>query len=222
MSAELSAIEALAADFNSGIYRLSPLSLAVLFYATPYLTSRYNWKDRNIPLDEITDADWDTISSYVDGLLYEVKNPMVGYIMAYMTESPPPNVLPCDGTQYAREDYPELYEVLASVFIVDDDNFTVPDLRGRTVVGAGDGSGLASRSIGQSFGEEDHQLSVSELASHSHSIELTTSVPGVAPGEVGFDVTVPFVPDATGNTGGDVAHNNIQPSYVLNYGVIAS
>lgn len=222
MSAELTALESLAANFNSGIYRLSPISLAVLFYTTPYLTKRYNWIDRTVPLDTVTDADWDTISAYVDGLLYEVKNPMIGYIMPYMTESPPPNVLPCDGAIYLREDYPELYEVIASVFIVDSDSFTVPDLRGRTVIGAGDGSGLTSRNVGESFGEESHQLTVGELASHSHSIELTTGVPAVAPGEVVLDATVPLVPDATGNTGGDDPHNNMQPSYVLNYGVIAS
>ncbi len=222
MSAELTALESLAANFNSGIYRLSPISLAVLFYATPYLTARYNWIDRTVPLDEVTDAQWDTISAYVDGLLYEVKNPLIGYIMPYMTESPPVNVLPCDGATYLREDYPELYAALATVFIVDADHFTVPDLRGRTVIGAGDGSGLTSRNVGDSFGEENHQLSESELASHAHSIELTTGVPGVAPGEVSFDVTVPILSDFTGSTGGDVAHNNMQPSYALNYGVIAS
>lgn len=75
MSAELSALEDLALDFRSGIYRLSPTSLAVLFYATPYLTKRYNWIDRTNPLDTVTDADWDMISAYVDGLLYEAKTP---------------------------------------------------------------------------------------------------------------------------------------------------
>lgn len=222
MSAELTALQALALDFRSGIYRLSPESLAVLFYATPYLAGRYNWVNRYLPEDNVNDADWDTISAYVDQLLYEVKNPMIGYIMPYMTESPPANVLACDGSTYLREDYPALYEVLASVFIVDSDHFTVPDLRGRVVVGAGNGSGLSSRSVGASFGEETHQLSESELASHAHSIELTTGVPGVAPGEVSFDVTVPILTAYTGTTGGDTPHNNMQPSYVLNYGVIAS
>lgn len=221
MSAELTALEALAANYRSGVYRLSPTSLAVLFYATGFWSQKYNWKSSD-PLDEITDADWDTIQAYVDGLLYEAKTPMIGMIIAFMTESPPANVLACDGSTYLRDDYPALYEALDAFFIVDADHFTVPDLRGRTVIGVGDGSGLTSRNTGDTGGEEAHQLTVGELASHSHSIELTTGVPGVAPGEVAFDVTVPLIPDATGNTGGDEAHNTMPPFYALNYGVIAS
>lgn len=221
MSAELAALEALAADFRSGIYRLSPLSLAVLFYATRFWEQKYNWKS-NDPLDSISDSEWDSICAYVDGLLYEVKNPMVGMIVAYMTESPPANVLACDGSTYLRDDYPVLYEQLDVFFIVDADHFTVPDLRGRTVIGVGSGAGLSSYNTGATGGEETHQLTESELASHSHSIELTTGVPAVSPGEVAFDVTVPIVSDVTGSTGGDAPHNNMQPYYALNYGVIAS
>lgn len=222
MSAELSALEDLAVNYNSGIYRLSPLSLAVLFYATPYLTQRYNWVNKNIPTDTVTDSDWDTISSYVDGLLYEVKNPMIGYIMPYITESPPPNVLACDGATYNREDYPELYDALASVFIIDADTFKVPDLRGRTIIGAGDGSGLTSRNVGDMEGEETHQLSEDELASHSHTIQYTITTLVLEPGEVTALTPVPLLTAFTGDTGGDDPHNNMQPSYALNYGVIAS
>ena len=222
MSAELSALQELAANFNSGIYRITPTSLAVLFYATPFLTTRQNWIDRTIPLDTVTDSDWDTISEYVDGLLYEVKTPMIGMIFPYATESPPPNVLACDGSVYLRESYPELYAILDTVFIVDADHFSVPDLRGRTVIAAGAGSGLTSRATGETGGEEEHQLSVGELASHSHSIPLTIDVPVVAPGEVVTDAPVPILTSSTGSTGGDNPHNNMQPFYALNYGILAS
>lgn len=222
MSAELSALETLAADFNSGIYRLSPLSLAVLFYATPYLTKRYNWIDRTNPLDTVSDADWDAISAYVDGLLYEVKKPMIGMIFPFITESPPSNVLPCDGSSYLRVDYPELYAVLDSVFIVDADNFVVPDLRGRTVVSAGSGTGLTTRNVGDTGGEEDHQLTEAELASHAHTVQKTITTLVVEPGEVTALTPIPIIPDYTGNTGGDAPHNNMQPFYALNYGILAS
>lgn len=222
MSAELSALQDLAADFSSGIYRLSPTSLAVLFYATPYLTRRFNWIDRTQPLDEVTDSDWDTISAYVDNLLYEAKKPMIGYIMPYITDSPPPNVLACDGSNYLRVDYPELYAVLASVFIVDADTFTVPDLRGRTVIGAGSGAGLSTYAVGASVGEEDHTLNETEMPSHSHTIQYTITTLVLEPGEVTALTPVPLLTAFTGDTGGDLPHNNIQPSYALNYGVIAS
>jgi len=221
MSAELTALELLALDFRSGIYRLSPISLAVLFYATRFWSQKYNWKSLD-PLDSISDSDWDTISAYVDGLLYEVKNPMVGMIVAYMTESPPANVLPCDGSTYLRDDYPVLYEQLDTFFIVDADHFTVPDLRGRTVIGVGSGAGLSSYNTGDTGGEETHQLSVSELAAHDHTIPLTTTTLAVEPGEVTVLTPIPIFTSTTGSTGGDVPHNNLQPFYALNYGVIAS
>ncbi len=221
MSAELTALEVLAADFRSGIYRLSPISLAVLFYATRFWSQKYNWKSPD-PLDSISDADWDTISAYVDGLLYEVKNPMVGMIIAYMTESPPANVLACDGATYLRDDYPVLYEQLDPFFIVDADHFTVPDLRSRTIIGVGQGSGLSNYNAGSTGGEETHQLTESELASHSHSIPATATTLAVEPGEVTVQTPIPIITSSTGSTGGDAAHNNLQPYYALNYGVIAS
>lgn len=222
MSAELSAIEALAANFRSGIYRLTPTSIAVLFYATPYLINRQNWIDRTVIGDEVSDADWDTIQAYTDGLLYEVKNPMIGLIIPFMTADPPPNVLPCDGSNYLREDYPELYAAIDPFFIVDADNFVVPDLRGRTVIAAGDGSGLTTRTVGQTGGEETHQLTETELASHTHTIPSTATTLAVEPGEVTVLTPIPFFTQPTGSTGGDTPHNTMQPFYALNYGVLAS
>ncbi len=222
MSAELSAVQTLAQDFNGGIFRINPEDLAVLFWASNYLNGRRNWRDYSNPYDEVTDEQWDTIQSMVSSALGAIKVPIVGYITAYVTADPPPNVLPCDGSEYLREDFPNLYDLLDPFFIVDADRFKVPDLRGRSVIGVGSGSGLSSRNVGDSGGEEEHKLTIGEMPSHSHSIELTTSLPGISPGEVLFDTTVPIIPDATGNTGGGEDHNNMQPFYALNYGIVAS
>lgn len=202
--------------------RLSPTSQAVLFYATPYLTKRYNWLDRTDPLDAITDAEWDTISAYVDGLLYEVKTAMIGLIIPFATALPPPNVLPCDGSTYLREDFPQLYDVLDPIYIIDADSFFVPDLRGRTVIAAGNGMGLTTRSVGDTGGEENHQLVTDEIPSHSHTIPRTTTTLAVEPGEVAVLSPIPLIADFTGDTGGDGSHNNMQPFYALNYGILAS
>jgi len=222
MSAELSAIEALASDNITAWFRLSATSQAVLFYATNYLTRRQNWISDIIPDDVVSDADWDTIESYVDQLLFEAKTPMIGQLMAYITADPPPNVLPCDGSSYLRVDFPDLYAVLDSAFIVDADHFAVPDLRGRTIIGAGDGSGLTTRSVAATGGEEQHQLSEGELAAHVHAIPLTATTLAVEPGEVTVMTPVPLFTQNTGSKGGDEAHNNMQPFFVLNYGVFAS
>jgi len=217
MSAELTALEDLASNNVTAWFRLSAVSQAVLFYATPYLTARFNWKDKNTPFDEVTNSDWDTISKYVDNLLYEVKNPMIGMIFPLVTLDPPPNVLPCDGGTYLRVDFPELYAVLDTPFIVDADHFSVPDLRGKTVIGAG-----GTFSNADTGGEETHTLDVSEMPSHSHTIQATITTLVLEPGEVTALTPIPLLTQNTGDTGGGGEHNNMQPYYALNYGIVAS
>jgi microcystin-dependent protein len=53
--------------------------------------------------------------------------------------------------------------------------FFLPDLRGRTVVGAGTALSLSSRTPGDVGGEETHYLTENELPSHSHAIRLLNS-----------------------------------------------
>jgi len=222
MSAWLDALNDLAENYRTAWFRLSATSQAVLFFTTPYLTARFNWIDNTNPFDTVSDSDWDTIENYVDTLLYEAKNPMIGLIIPFVTSDPPPNVLPCDGSTYLRADYPILYDVLDSHFITDADHFTVPDLRGRTVIGAGLGSGLTTRNVADTGGEETHQLTESELASHTHTIPATITTLVVEPGEVTALTPVPIITANTGAAGGDTAHENMQPFFALNYGVIAS
>jgi len=220
MSAELTALEILAADYTGGLYRISPISLAVLFYATKFWKARFNWLSPD-PLDSITDEEWDTIQAYVDGLLYEVKNPMLGAILPFATEDFPTGVLPCDGAVYSREDYPDLYAVLGSIYIIDADTFSVPDLSGRTIIGTGTSTVATVFDLGDTGGEEKHMLTVDELASHSHTIPATATTLAVEPGEVTVLTPIPFVTSNTGNTGIDEAHNTMQPFVALNYGIVA-
>lgn len=176
---------------------------------------------------------------------------MIGSIFPYMTTLPPANCLVCDGATYDRVDYPDLYAKLDSAFIVDADSFTVPDLRGKAPIGAGDGGAdFTNRTVGETGGEEAHLLTVTELAAHnhtspahghidtghSHSIPLLIDFPVVVPGEdpVGAQI-VPIVSAQTGTssanitdttatidaTGDDTPHNNMQPFIALNYCVVA-
>ncbi len=96
---------------------------------------------------------------------------------------------------------------------------TLPDLRGRTVIGSGTGSGLTSRTHGATGGAETHTLSIGEIPSHQHS--LNTSYPFTAGGS---SALLPYANSATvynqsasGAQGGGGAHNNMQPFLALNY-----
>lgn len=200
---------------------ISPEVMAVLLYALGQIQDADSWLDlREDPLDEITDSDRDQIDELIAGANMAIITPEVGFIRPYITSTPPDNTLPCDGGTYAREDYPFLYAVLDSVFIVDADNFTLPDLRGLVMIGAGT-VGLRTFSLGGTGGEYEHTLSESELASHAHTIPTTTTTLAVEPGEVAVLSPIPIIPSYTGNTGGNSPHNNIQPYGVVKYCVVA-
>lgn len=160
---------------------------------------------------------------------------MVGSIVAYISANPPDNALPCDGTQYARVDYPQLYDALDSAFIDDEDYFTLPDLRGRAIIGVGAGAGLTTRAMGDTGGEEVHSLTVGELPSHAHSdtghyhsVHGHLSGLAVSPGELPVALPAVAYADTTssGNaaissTGSDTAHNTMPPFVAVKYAVIA-
>lgn len=248
MSNALDALETLADNYPpSNTVALSSTSVAVLFFLANTLKRPSTWLDRDDPYDEITDNQWDTLEEYIDRSFRELMTNMIGHIVAYATTSPPANVLPCDGATYLRVDYPEVYAVLDSFLILDADNFMTPDLRGRTIVGVGTGTGLSVRALGDSFGEELHSLTGAENGNHTHSdaghghtdighthvdgnavptailigagVPAPSAVPAVGVTGTGFaNLTTGFA-DIQSSGSGD-AHENMQPSFALNYGLV--
>ena len=79
-----------------------------------------------------------------------------------------------------------------------------PNLGGRFILGAGEASGLTTRSIGETGGEENHTLSLNEM-NHSHANTSGTIVGDGGPLGVGA-VTSTASP-----------HNNMPPFYTLAY-----
>jgi microcystin-dependent protein len=167
---------------------------------------------------------FDTVTTYTT----------IGTIIPYAGIALPANALPCDGASYLRTDYPELFAILGVLWgSADSTHFSVPDLRGRTLVDSGTGPGLSTRTITDQGGEETHVLTVGELASHAHTdaghahtyggtLLTSTVVPppldGASPNPI---------PASTGvgtaniqNTGSDDPHQNMQPFVVINYGIL--
>lgn len=144
---------------------------------------------------------------------------MIGTIVEYITDGPPNGVLPLDGSTYDAVDYPELFSVLDPVYKAGD-TFTLPDTRGRVMVGAGAGVGLSNRAVGDSLGLEQVTLAISQLPPHDHAYNenITADLDLESPGAP-IPAPAPAVPSVTGSQGGGEAHENMQPSYVVNRGV---
>ena len=53
-----------------------------------------------------------------------------------------------------------------------------PDLRSRFIMASGTGSGLTTRTVGQTGGEQTHTLTLAEMASHGHTASGSTSTDG--------------------------------------------
>lgn len=116
----------------------------------------------------------------------------------------------CDGGTYDKADYPFLSGVLDGKTGSTATTFDVPDLKGRSPVGVGQGSGLTNRALNASGGEETHKLTVSEMPSHRHqTLPLTFALAQLGAGSPTYTTIGSTSP--TSYTGGDGSHNNMQP-----------
>lgn len=211
------------------------------------LCEEHNWEQRGIvTVDETVAAMQAMYAEYSQG-----EACLIGAILPYATSAVPDGCLDCDGTSYLKDDYPMLYAALDSVYIVDADNFVTPDLRGRNIIGSGEGTGLTLRAVGDNDGEETHVLTASELAVHTHTAEphthtnpphshfYETPVPNIDIESAGvpdvFGLGNPKIPASTSaetvsidaetvtinESGEDTPHNNMPPYHVLRYCIVA-
>jgi Phage Tail Collar Domain len=108
-------------------------------------------------------------SKHLSGLATFTQVIPSGIIMPFGGSAAPSGFLICDGTSYPTASYPNLFAVLGYTYGGSGPNFSVPDMRGRVAVGAGQGTGLTNRTLGGTIGEENHALSLAELAAHTHT-----------------------------------------------------
>lgn len=148
----------------------------------------------------------------------------------------------CDGGLLSRSDYSLLFDKIGTIYGAGDGvtTFNKPDWRGRGLIGAGQGTGLSSRLIGQSVGAETHTLTEDELPEHKHLIPILVSEAaqdalareGAAAkpaeaiyGHEDYSGNGRVVDDSANNhndrwqvydspVGSDAPHNNMQPSGV--------
>jgi microcystin-dependent protein len=158
----------------------------------------------------------------------------VGQIIAVGFNFAPVGWVPCDGRLLPISQYDVLFTLLGTTFGGDGQStFAVPDLRGRSPVGQGTGSGLTPRSVGEPSGTESVTLISTQIAAHTHTL-LAVTAAGTLPQPSGTTAlatqsnsavsmygagpnTITLAPQSITPAGGNQPHENRQPFNTVNY-----
>ena len=97
-----------------------------------------------------------------------------GTLLDFAGPVAPSGYLLCDGSSYSTTTYSGLFNAISYTWGGTGSSFNVPDLRGRTTIGAGSGTGLTLRALATYSGEETHVLVSGEtpLVAHSHGFSV--------------------------------------------------
>lgn len=150
------------------------------------------------------DGTWSSISS---------GSTPVGTIIEFGGTSLPTDYLNCNGAAVSRTTYSALFAAIGTTWGIGDGSttFNLPGLNRRTTVGSGGtGTGTLGNAVGNTGGAETHTLITTEIPSHNHTIPDAANA-----GQPGSGVFVRSGTTTAGYTGGDGAHNNIQPSAIV-------
>lgn len=151
-----------------------------------------------------------------------------GVVLPYAGSAAPTNWLLCDGSAVSRTTYADLYAAIGTTYGTGDGSttFNLPDMRGRVAGGKDNmggsaasrlttaGSGVDGATLGAAGGAETHTLTVGQMPSHTHSgvpSSYTGNQAGGGSNAAGGNGGV------TGSQGSGNAHNNTQPTLILNY-----
>ena len=145
-----------------------------------------------------------------------------GIIFPFAGQSAPEGYLICAGQEVSRLEYASLFEVIGELYGSGDGQttFNLPDLRGRMPLGkdnmneqsANRVENMQADSLGGAAGEENHQLSPSELPDINGYISHDMRGQGDSGGSFSYVHSL-----NTGSIGNDDPHNNMPPYLTLNY-----
>lgn len=157
---------------------------------------------------------WDTVNGQIIGDTLPI-----GSIIPFGGTTVPSGWFLCHGQELSRASYPELYAIIGDSFGGDDQEqtFQLPNLKGKTIVGK-NSSDSDFEDIGETGGEKTHTLTVDEMPSHSHRV-YRSGGQTAGYGSLFQNTSTPteLTANVVENTGGGLAHNNLQPYIVTEY-----
>lgn len=99
----------------------------------------------------------------------------IGVIKMFAGNFAPRNFAFCEGQLLPINQNQALFSILGTTYGGDGRvTFALPDLRGRTPIGTGNGPGLSSIRLGQIGGLESLSLNVANMPSHTHSLQVSS------------------------------------------------
>lgn len=165
---------------DSNVLKVGPLGIDVSMLAANSVSTA-KIVDAAVTTDKIADANVTRAK-----LEIETARSLVppGTILPYGGALAPDGYLLCNGTAYARADYPDLFAVISTFYGTSSPTlFNVPDLRGRFIRGADSGTGrdpdASSRTAmatGGNIGDSVGSIQSDQYKSHSHTVALSTNV----------------------------------------------
>ena len=111
-----------------------------------------------------------------------------------------------------------LFSLLGTIYGGDGrTTFSLPDLRGRYVMGEGSGPGLSTRSLGEVSGQETVTLTQAEIPAHTHDVLITQTDQAGNHGGLTVEQATEtgMAGGGTDSVGGSQAHNNMPPYLVM-------
>ena len=172
-------------------------------------------------------------------------DPFYGEIRMMASNFPPVDWAYCNGQSIPISQNPALYAVIGTAFGGDGVNsFLLPDFRGAAPVGAGQGPGLSSITLGEFNGVADITLNMLEMPLHTHSLNGRTgtgdqdtinpslylaldagtagteNIYYMVPGTTQPDITM--APNSLAASGSGGSHPNVQPYLTLGFCICLS
>ena len=158
-------------------------------------------------------------------------DPFVGEVMCGGWNFAPQGFMTLEGQLLPISQYDVLFALIGTTFGGDGQTtFALPDLRSRVIVGAGQGPGLAPRTLGEQGGIESEVLTTAKMPAHSHgmappasltdatakspagaiaSSKARTTLYAPGPGDVAMQAA------QTTSVGGGASLNNRQPTLAV-------